>query len=78
VSGENGRKAFLTTKSFDLHSGFRDLLGGIPLIKGVTSDLRGKTINTIYRRLATVQNPDRLAKSTPVVNFLKSYSYFVQ
>lgn len=29
VSGENGRSTFLTAKGFDIHPGFKDLLGGV-------------------------------------------------
>jgi len=29
VSGESGRSTFLTAKGFDIHPGFKDLLGGV-------------------------------------------------
>lgn len=33
VSGESGRSTFLTAKGFDIHPGFKDLLGGVgPLL----------------------------------------------
>jgi len=31
VSGESGRSTFLTAKGFDIHPGFKDLLGGVSL-----------------------------------------------
>jgi len=65
VSGESGRSAFLTAKGFDIQPGFKDLLGGIPMIRGVTSDLHGKTIAHIYRRLAMVQTQASLSNLIP-------------
>jgi hypothetical protein len=84
VSGESGRSTFLTAKGFDIHPGFKDLLGGvnnvfqslrpghvihtlrffffqIPMVRGVTSDLHGRTIARIYRRLAMVQTEASLS-----------------
>ena len=37
VSGESGRSTFLTAKGFDIHPGFKDLLGGVRSFQSLRS-----------------------------------------
>jgi len=39
VSGESGRSTFLTAKGFDIHPGFKDLLGGVSLFSSPVAAL---------------------------------------
>ncbi|TFK49075.1 cytochrome P450 [Heliocybe sulcata] len=67
VSGETGRKAFLTAKGLDLNEGFKVLSGAIPMLRGVTSDLQVRRIAQIYKRVAIVQREDRLTQLLPEI-----------
>ncbi|KAI0090130.1 cytochrome P450 [Irpex rosettiformis] len=61
VSGELCRKDFFVCKGLDINEGFKVLSGAIPMLPGITSDLQARRIALIHKRLATVQNSDRLS-----------------
>ncbi|KAI0687675.1 cytochrome P450 [Cytidiella melzeri] len=59
VSGERGRRDFFCSKSLDINEGFKILSGAIPMLPG--TDLTGRSIALIHKRLGGVQNSDRLS-----------------
>ncbi|KAH9973851.1 cytochrome P450 [Lactifluus volemus] len=67
VSGERGRREFLNAKGLDLQEGFRILSGALPLIHGVTVELRQQRVARIYKRLANVQRNERLTELIPEI-----------
>ncbi|KZT25713.1 cytochrome P450 [Neolentinus lepideus HHB14362 ss-1] len=67
VSGEAGRKVFLTSKGLDLNEGFKVLSGAIPMLRGVTSDLAMRRVAQIYKRVSIVQREDRLSQLLPEI-----------
>ncbi|KII84285.1 hypothetical protein PLICRDRAFT_57687 [Plicaturopsis crispa FD-325 SS-3] len=67
LSGESGRTAFFNSKSLDLHEGFKVLLGAIPIVPGVTSDLHSQRISLIHKRLASLQRNESLTQLIPAI-----------
>ncbi|KAI0252466.1 cytochrome P450 [Lactifluus subvellereus] len=67
VSGERGRRDFFSAKGLDLQEGFRILTGALPLIHGVTAELRQQRVARIYKRLANVQRNERLTELIPEI-----------
>ncbi|EIM89162.1 cytochrome P450 [Stereum hirsutum FP-91666 SS1] len=67
VSGEKGRRDFFNAKGLDLQEGFRVLSGALPFVTGITSDLRQKRINQIYKRLGSAQHTERLENLIPAI-----------
>ncbi|KAI9507591.1 cytochrome P450 [Russula earlei] len=67
VSGDRGRRDFFTAKGLDLQEGFRILSGGLPMIHGVTIELRQQRVARIYKRLVNVQRNERLTELIPEI-----------
>ncbi|KAI0298707.1 cytochrome P450 [Multifurca ochricompacta] len=67
ISGEQGRKDFFNAKGLDLQEGFRVLSGALPLIHGVTTELRQQRVARIYKRLMNVQRNERLTELIPEI-----------
>ncbi|CAL1699516.1 unnamed protein product [Somion occarium] len=65
VSGEVGRRDFLTSKNLDINEGFAFLSGAIPMLPGVTSDLQSRRISLIHKRLSATQNRNHLSQLIP-------------
>ncbi|KAI0346145.1 cytochrome P450 [Trametopsis cervina] len=67
VSGEPGRSDFFSCKGLDINEGFKVLSGAIPALPGVTSDLQGRRISLIHKRLIGVQTSERLSNLIPYI-----------
>ncbi|KAI0000216.1 cytochrome P450 [Russula compacta] len=67
VSGEQGRKDFCSAKGLDIQEGFEILSGAIPLLYGVTIQLRQQRVARIYKRLMNVQRNEHLTELIPTI-----------